>query len=126
MAKNDPGSNYTMAEGLSASSRTAGTEQTVVVDHALAPSCSFAVTAGAVETSLTATLQYSDSAVGGFVAEPDTTAGNEISGALTGAGSFVIDCPNPRARYSHLSVVTEGVCVYGVINVSGPNRSVSP
>jgi len=123
--KGDPGSSYTIEDGLDAQSRGAGTNYTGVIDHALAPAGSFHLSCGVFAgSSLLGTLQWSDASGSGFIDEADTTAGNEVSEELTGAGEFNVDCPNPRGRYSRLKVVGDGTCEYGVVKISGPNRNI--
>ena len=122
--KGDPGVNYDIDDdGYPALSRGANTYETESLDHGLAPSVSYFISAGAVGTSLVATLQYSDN-------DSDWTdetagAGNDISLTLEAAGNGTIHVPNPRGRYSHLSIVTGGTCVFSVTSVLGPLRSVS-
>lgn len=124
--KGDPKSNFTLAEGLSALSRGVATYYTAVVDHALAPAASFAVSCGTFNTSFVATLQWSNVSDSGFVDEADTSAGNTVSLTLTEAGSGNVHCPNPRGRYTRLKVVIGGTNVFGVSNISGPLRHVAP
>ena len=121
--KGDPKSNYTIAVGLTALSRGADTYTTTSIDHALAPSGSFHVSCGTWATSFVATLEHSadDSS---WTAEADTTYGNTVSLTLTEAGSGLIHVPNPRRRYSHLSIVIGGTCVSHVTSVFGPLRFV--
>jgi hypothetical protein len=122
--KQDPGSNYNIAEVYAAASVGASTVYTSEVDHAKAQSGSFAITCGTFATSFAVTLQHS----------PDKStwtdevagAGNDLSGALTAAGDLVIDVPNPRARYTRLKIVLGGTCVFGVIAISGPLLNVVP
>jgi hypothetical protein len=123
--RQDPGTNYTIAEALSALSRAAATYTTAAVDHADGGSAAFPVSCGTWATSFVATLQYSDNN-SDWTAEPDATAGNTVSVTLTEAGSGTIKVPNPRARYSRLSVVIGGTCVFGVTSILGPLRSVAP
>lgn len=117
----DIGSNYTITENLPALSRAAATTTTTTVDHAGGDCVSFFISCGTWATSFVATVQYSDDN-SNWTAEPDTTAGNEVSATLTEAGSAQLDVPNPRGRYSRLSVVTGGTCVYSVTAILGPNR----
>ena len=123
--KQDPGTNYTITENLSALSRAAATTTTTTVDHASGGCVSFLISCGTWATSLVATVQYSDND-SSWTAEPDTTAGNEVSATLTEAGSVQLDVPNPRGRYSRLSVVTGGTCVFSVTSILGPLRVVTP
>ena len=123
--KGDPGSNYTMVDGLDAQSRGAGTNYTGVIDHGLTPSSTFHLSCGVFAgSSLEGTLQWSDASGSGFIDEADTSASNEVSGTLTEAGQFNVDCPNPRGRYSRLKVIGDGTCEYSVTNISGPIRDV--
>ena len=121
--KGDPGTNFTVAEGLSALSRAANTYTSATVDHALAPAATFFISCGTFATSFVSTLTHSadDSS---YTAEADTTYGNEVSLTLTEAGSGDVKCPNPRRRYTQISTVIGGTCVFSVTNISGPLRSV--
>ncbi|MDP2651736.1 MAG: hypothetical protein Q8O94_01210 [bacterium] len=121
--KGDPGTNYTIAEGISALSRGADTYYTASVNHALAPAASFHVNCGEWATSFIATLQHSanDS---DFTDEADTSYGNTVSQTFIAADADNIHCPNPRRQYTRVKVVTGGTCVFGVTNVSGPLRTV--
>ena len=123
--KGNASNNFTLDDdGYPALSRSAATYTTETLDHSLAPSVSYFISCGTWATSFVATLQYSDND-SAWTAEPDTTAGNTVSLTLTEAGNGVVHVPNPRARYSRLSVVIGGTCVYGVTSVLGPLRSVS-
>ncbi len=124
--KNDPGTNYTIVDGLDAQSRGASTYNTAAVDHALAPSASFHVSCGIWASSFVATLQHSDDD-GDTDAYIDETAGagNTISVTLTEAGEGNVHAPNPRERYSRVQVVTGGTCEFSVTNISGRLRAVS-
>ena len=122
--KRDPGTNYTIADGLVALSRGANTYYTSpVIDHALAPAAAFNVSCGTWATSFVATLQNSDDN-SDWTDEANTTYGNTVSVTFTEADEDVIKVPNPRARYSRVKVVTGGTCVFSVANVSGPLRAV--
>jgi len=123
--RQDPGTNYTIADGLDALSRAAATYTTASIDHANGNCAAFHVSCGTFATSFVATLQYSDNNVD-WTAEPDTTAGNTVSLTLTEAGSGIIKVPNPRARYSRVSVVIGGTCVFSVASMLGPLRSIAP
>ena len=124
--KLDPGSNYTIATGLSALSRVAATTETATVDHAGGDCVTFFLSCGTFAgTSLVATVQHSEND-SDWTAEADTTAGNEVSGTLTEAGTLQIDVPNPRGRYSNLSIVADGTCVFSVVSILCPKRYVAP
>jgi hypothetical protein len=118
----DPGTNFTIDEGLSSLSRTADTYYTAAVDHASGASASFFISCGTFATSFVSTLQYSDDN-SDWTDEPDTTAGNTVSVTLTEAGDGQINAPNPRARYSRVKTVIGGTCVFGITSVLGPKRS---
>lgn len=123
--KGDVKSNFTLDDdGLPALSRTAATYTTETLDHGNATSVSYFISCGTFATSFVATLQYSDDD-SVWTAEPDATAGNTVSLTLLAAGNGSIHVPNPRARYSRLSIVIGGTCVFGVASVLGPLRSVS-
>jgi len=123
--KRDPGTNYTIADGLVSLSRTADTYYTSpVIDHALAPSAAFNVSCGVWATSFVATLQYSELGVTYTDEDEDDGYGNTESVTFTEADEGVINVPNPRARYSRVKLVLGGTCVCGITNVSGPLRTV--
>jgi len=123
--KGDPGSNFTIADGLVALSRTADTYYTdPIIDHSLVPSAAFNVSCGVWATSLVATLQHSDATGSGWVDEADTSYGNTVSVTFTEADEGVIKVPNPRKRYSRVKLVLGGTCVAGITNVSGPLHEV--
>lgn len=124
--RNDPGSNFTIADGLDALSRAAATYNTAAIDHADGNCAAFHISCGTFATSFVATLQYTDDTGGSWTDEPDTTAGNIVSVTLTEAGSGIIKVPNPRARYSRVKVVIGGTCVFSVASMLGPLRSVAP
>lgn len=129
MSKSDPGSNYTIAEGLSALSRTVATYYATAVDHALADCASFAVSCGTWATSFVATVQYCDTnsdTAGDWTDQTDDGSGNDVSLTLTEAGSGNLDVPNPLARYTRVKVVCGGTCVCGVTNISGPLLNIEP
>lgn len=124
--KGDAKSNYSLDDvGLPALSRGAATYVSESVDHGLAPAVSFFVSCGAWASSFVSTLQYSDND-SDWTDEPDTTAGNTVSLTLGAAGNGSVHAPNPRGRYSRLSTVIGGTCVFGVTSVLGPLRSVAP
>jgi len=122
--KGDPGVNFDIDDdGYPALSRSADTYTTESLDHGDAPSVTYFISCGTWASSLVATLQYSDD-------DSDWTdetagAGNDISLTLTEAGNGKIRVPNPRGRYSRLSVVIGGTCVYSITSILGPLRSVS-
>lgn len=123
--RNDPGSNYTIVEALSALSRAVATYTTASVNHADGGSAAFAVSCGTFATSFVATLQHSPDNTN-WTDEADTTAGNTVSLTLTEAGSGVIKVPNPRDQYSRLSIAVGGTNVFGVTSMLGPLRSIAP
>ena len=121
--KGDPGTNYTIVEGLSALSRGASTYYTNSVDHSLAPAVSYLVSCGVWNTSFVATLQHSANDTD-FTDEADTSYGNTVSLTLSEAGSGLVHCPNNRRRYTRVKVVIGGTNVFSVGNMSGPLRAV--
>lgn len=123
--KNDPGSNFNIAEVYAAASVGAGTVYSSAVDHAQAPGASFLVSCGTFATSFAVTTQYS-SDNSNWTNEPDANAGNDTSGSLSAAGSLQINVPNPRARYTRLKFVLGGTCVFAVVAISGPKLYVAP
>ena len=123
--KGDPGVNYTIDDlGLPALSRGGATYETETVDHALAPSVSYFISCGTHASTFVATLEYSDND-SDWTAET-SGAGNTVNLTLISAGNGSIHCPNPRGRYTHLSIVQGGTCVMSVTAVVGPLRSVAP
>lgn len=120
--KGDIGSNFTIAEGLTALSRTADTYYTAAVDHADAPCASFFLSCGTYAgTDIVATVQWSDTLGSGYIDEAGSV-GNDISGTITAEGSIQLDVPNPRGRYSRVKIVHDGTCVYSVTSILGPLR----
>lgn len=123
--KGNASNNFTFTEDLTAIERVGATTTTTGLDHGLAPSVTYFISCGAhTGTALTATLQHSDNN-SDWTAEADTTAGNTVSLALTDVGSGTIKVPNPRARYSRLSIVADNTCTFSVVSALGPLRSVS-
>jgi len=122
--RQDPGSNYAITEVLSALSRAAATTTTSSIDHTTGNCASFLVSAGAWATSFVATVQYSDDD-SIWTAQTDDGSGNEVSLTLTEASSGTLDVPNPLGRYSRLSIVTGGTCVFSVGAVLGPKRYIA-
>lgn len=116
---------YTPAEGLTALSRAANTYTSASVDHKDAKAADYLISCGTFATSFVATLQHSadDSS---FTDEADTTYGNDVSATFIAADFGVIECPNPRRRYTRVKVVIGGTCVFSVINVPGPLRHKAP
>jgi len=122
----DIGSNFSVADGLPALSRTAATYYTAAVDHALGRTAAFHISCGIWNTSFVATLQHSDddAAADAYIDEV-AGAGNDVSVTLLEAGEGEINVPNPRERYSRLKVVVGGTNVFGVTNISGPLRTLN-
>lgn len=126
MAKGDAKSNFTLDDdGLPALSRGADTYTTETLDHGNAPALSYFISCGVWAGSFVATLQNSDND-SDWTAEADDSCGNTVSLTLTEAGNGSIHVPNPRARYSRLSIVIGGTCVFGVTSVLGPLRHIAP
>lgn len=123
--KLDPGTNFEIAEGLSAKARASGTYYTESVDHAKGQAAAFFLSAGTVGSTVDMALQYSDDDAA-WSLEPDTTYGNGTAiTQLTAAGTGQINAANPRARYSRCRVVSSGTCEFGVVSVLGPKRHVA-
>lgn len=126
--KGDNKSNYTLVVVLAAASHANGAAAyTTAIDHALAPSVSFLISAGTIGSSGTidAVVQYSaDGST--YTDEPDTTAGNSTSiTQITAAGSAVLHVPNPRGRYSRVKyTVGTAASVFGIVACYGPLRHV--
>ena len=127
--KKDPGSNYTIAEGLSALSRTVDTYYSDAIDHVNAESATIAITCGTWAGSFVATVQTcaTDSATSGdWADQTDDGSGNDVSLTLSAAGSGTLDIPQPLNRFSRVKVVIGDTCVFGVINISGPLLNQEP
>lgn len=125
MSKMDPGSNYTIAEGLSALSRTVDTYYTAAVDHNNAECASFAISCGVFATSFVATVQTSaDNST--WTDQTDDGSGNDVSLTLTEASSGSLNVPQPLNRYSRVKLVLGGTCVCGVTAISGPLLNQEP
>ena len=126
--RNDPGTNYTFAEAVAATTYSAGAENSAAVDHSTMPCVSFFLSVGVVGSSATVDmkLQYSDDN-STWTDEPDTTLGNDTAiTQITAAGTAQIDVPNPRGRYSRVVVtVATADCDLGVVSVAGPKRHIS-
>ncbi|KKN14944.1 hypothetical protein LCGC14_0991030 [marine sediment metagenome] len=120
--KTDPKSTMTMVEGLSALSRGASTYLSAAVDHALAPAASYFITCGTWASSFVSTLTWSDTAGSGYIDEV-AGAGNDLTLTFTEADSGLIHVPNPRGRYTRISTVIGGTCVFSISNISGRVRA---
>lgn len=116
------------AASVPATSQAAGTDNGVAVDHSLANSVSYFITAGTFGTSATldAKLQYSDD--NSSWTDEDGASGNDTAVTqLTAAGTAQLNVVNPQGRYSRVvCVVAVEAVVYGVVAVSGPLRTVVP
>jgi len=122
--KGNPGVNYTIDDdGLSALSRMAADYNTESIDHSLAPSVSYFISCGTFATSLTANLYYSDD--DSEWTKETSGAGNDLICSITATGNGSLHVPNPRGRYSRLSITAGGTCVFSVTSVLGPLRSVA-
>ncbi len=120
----NPSDTYSITEGLPALSRTVATYYTASVDHSDKKCVDYHVSCGVFATSFVATLQHSpDDSV--WTDEADTAAGNDVSLTLTVAGDGIVECPQPRARYTRLKVVVGGTNVFGVCAIAGPKRHVT-
>ena len=123
----DIGSNFTIADGLPALSRTANTYYTASMDHKGGVKGAFHVSCGTFATSLVATLQHSsdDGDADSYIDEADTTYGNTVSVTLTDTGSGIIHVNQPRERYTRVKLVLGGTCVASISNIKGPLDSVA-
>jgi len=129
MGKMDPGSNYTMAEGLTAISRPDDTYYTDAVDHVNAESVTFIVSCGEWLTSFVATVQTcaTDSGTpGDWDDQTDDGSGNDVSTTFTEADFDSLNVPQPLNRFSRVKVVTGGTCVFSVTSVLGPLLAQEP
>lgn len=122
MSKNDPGSSYSFDIVYAAGSVTTSgsTVYTSAVDHSGKPSATFVGSVGAFTTSFVSTLQSSATNDSDWTDEPNGAAGNDVSATLTEAGSFVVNVPNPRKRYSRLKLALGGDTTLAVAAVVGP------
>lgn len=128
--KMDIGSNYTISQGLApVSVAAAATDASASVDHATAPCAMFILNTGAFSSGarITMKLQYSDD--GTTWTDDDGSSGNDYTTSLTDGSTnnyATLNVPNPLGRYSraYITVATDAV-VNGIVNILGPNRSVS-
>jgi len=123
---NDPGSNFNIIDVLPALSRTVDTYETEAIDHSVSGrSASFLLSCGTFDTSLAATVQIS---ADNSTWEDQTAdgSGNDLSGSIAEADSLQLDIPNPTKRYTRLSVVAGGTCVFGVTAIAGPKEYIDP
>jgi hypothetical protein len=89
-------------------------------DHSVSASVSYLIHVIAVGTSLAVKLQYStDDFSADTNDEPDTNAGNDTNIAITSAGLYQVNCPNPRAGYTRVYSTAVGAVNYAVISASG-------
>ena len=122
--KGDPGVNYTLDDdGKLAKSRGAADYNTESIDHALAPSVSYFISCGVFASSFVASLYYSDD--DSTWIKETSGAGNDVNCTIAATGSDTIHVPNPRGRYSRLSITTGGICVFSVTSILGPLRSIA-
>ena len=124
----DLGSNFTIADGLPALSRTVATYYTASMDHKGGVKGAFHLSCGAYASGLVATLQHSsdDGDADSFTDEANATYGNTVSVTLTDVGEGEINVPNPRERYTRVKLVLSGTCVASITNILGPLDSVDP
>lgn len=124
----DIGSNFTIADGLPALSRTIATYYTASMDHKGGVKGAYHLSCGAYAAGLVATLQHSsdDGDADSFTDEADTSYGNTVSVTLTDVGEGEINVPNPRERYTRIKLALGGTCVASITNILGPLDSVDP
>ena len=127
--RNDPKSNYTIAEALPAISQAVGALNSASVDHALASAVSFLISVGTVGVSATIDMktQYSDdnSAWTDYPAA-DEAGNDDAITQIVAAGNALLHVPNPRGRYTRVvSTVGVAASVVGVTSVLGPLRHVA-
>ena len=129
MSKQDPGSNYTNAEGLTALSRGADTYYTDSIDHVNGECASFAVSCGTWAGSFVATVQTcatNSATPEDWADQTDDGSGNDISTTFDAADFDTLNVPQPLNRFSRVKVVIGDTCVFGVINISGPLLNKEP
>lgn len=121
--KSDPGSNFTIvSEDLSATDTTAAF---TAVDHSKGPAATFCGYVKSVGTSFDAKVQYSEN--NSDWTDDDGSTGNDSSiTQMTAAGSFQLNVPNPRGRYSRVLTTAVGAVVAAGSSLVGPLRRVSP
>ena len=119
MSKQDPGSNYTITEGLSALSRTVATYYSESVDHVNSECVSFLISCGLWATSFVATVQTS-SDDSSWTDQTDDGSGNDVSTTFSEADSDTLNVPQPLNRYSRVKLVLGATCVCSVTNILGP------
>ena len=128
MAKQDPGSSYSLVESIAATSQSVGASNGVTVDHNTAPSCSFLISVGTVGASGTIDGKVQMSDDNSTWVDEDGASGNDTAiTQITAAGSAQLNVPNPQKRYSRV-VVTVGTAASvtcATVNV-GPLRHITP
>lgn len=124
--RNDTKSNYEVGEVIAAGSQ-AGQVFSAAVDHAKASSVSFFISAGTVGGTVDAISQYSEDDINWTDYPVDDEAKNDWAiTQMTAAGSAQLNIPNPRGRYSRISVTPAGgAAIMSVVSVLGPLRHVS-
>ncbi len=123
MSKQDPGSSYEFDSTDIAA--TGATADSPVIDHTVAPSCTFMARATAVGTSLDGALYHSpDNSTWTL---DDGASGNDTSFTqLTAVGEGQINVPNPQARYSKVIHTAVGAVTGVSVSATGPLRHVVP
>lgn len=121
MSKQDPGSNYVIANVLSDVDADADTIYTTAVDHLNALCVSFLFTVLTAATTMTATVQWSNNGTD-YTDQTADGSGNDVSKTKNAAtGSVQLDVPNPLGRYSRLKIVSTGDnAIFSCVAVSGP------
>lgn len=126
--RNDPGSNFTIAEEVAAASNAIGAVNGAGVDHADGSAVSFFISVSGVGTGGTLDAKTQSSPDDSVWTDIASDTGNDTAiTQITAAGTAQLNVPNPVARYTRvlLTVGTDAV-VAGVTSVMGPLRHVSP
>ncbi len=123
--------NYDVEVGLAPAVQTSGNG--AAADLAKGSCVSFLINVGVFDTALNVKAQYSEDGATGWTDEPVPNAdgkgypGNDHLIAVDAAGAFVLDIPNPRARFYRAVASDGGVAsLFGILNVVGPKRTVEP
>ena len=124
--RQDIKSSYQVSEAIAAADLVNGTYNSVAVDHSLASSCGFLLSAGTVGGTVDAKSQYSADGSTWTDYPVDDEAKNDWAiDQLTAAGSAQLTVSNPRERYSRVVVVVAGGNAnLSLTSVLGPLRHV--
>jgi len=122
----DVKSSYVIAGVIAAQTITVGDVESAVVDHSLANSASYFVSAGAVTGTVDMKLQWSDDL--STWTDDDGQSYNDVAMTqLSAPGTGQVNVVNPQGRYSRVSVTVGGTSAeMSVTSVAGPLRTIVP